>query len=625
MHLTLSRKIIFILLTVSLLLSVAACQKKESYLVRDYLLELSNASGINLSDKLDDCAQSLIAFKVIDEIDLNKANENLTFKVINDSLLKLMQVEDKDYFIKNRLINKNIKENDCIDKEKAYSLIEYAVDKINHPSFENKTNYTFAENVVDIGKAVDDIYYDESKDAYFKLVQDEDEIKSIPAQMDEVFANLDINESYEIDFDEAEIIPYNQEDLTSYKNNNFELLSDKNHAFYKDGFRVSYTILNSGISVHVSKRLKSQTVFADLSIKNVKPTIRFSSEDEGIKNVFFSLSFNSTEQFGTTNGRYKNYHLDFKDSDPTSLKNYLQSIIKQNKEDVEATFKICTIKTKIPNVPTAYLNLDLLLNLYTNGEVELLLTNYHQLGFEIKDGNLRIINDYKHNVDGIIGANAKASVGINMNLEAIKTKLCDIELDTGTKASIKTTLHLYDDELKSSTLQSDIAYSVCNDITSNSNNIRVCGDVSLSWLLDLKLNTANTKLYDYGFNRVFHLMDDDNQIFHNLHHIEDGMFVKKCTRESKRYKKDTFDVTSNKISLSTYAEVITVNKTKQFNILTIPQGYTKDDIEVVSNNIDVAIVKDDTIIALKPGNTQILVKTKDSKYIAYINVLVSTG
>lgn len=189
---------------------------------------------------------------------------------------------------------------------------------------------------------------------------------------------------------------------------------------------------------------------------------------------------------------------------------------------------------------------------------------------------------------------------------------------------------MYDNSGNLSSINSDYEYSILDELSTNNPNIKVCADVSLYWMFDVIINTSKSLLYKHGITKTLNILDDDNQVFNNMHHIEDGQFVDHCTRKSKLVLNtntsniDTLNQ-SNKIILSSYAEVIVVGNSKKIDIINIPSGYSKQDIKYTSFDPEIATVSNGSIYANKYGTTKILVSTNDDKYSAYINVLVSTG
>ena len=129
------------------------------------------------------------------------------------------------------------------------------------------------------------------------------------------FPKLKISDSYEIDFNESEIIPLQEEINSSYVNNKFNLLASKNHVFNADGFRISYSINSSGLDIHVSKQMDKATVYADASINSIKPTFKWTYDEGDLKNCYFNVKMNTTTSLGVTKGKYGKYYTKFKDLD----------------------------------------------------------------------------------------------------------------------------------------------------------------------------------------------------------------------------------------------------------------------------------------------------------------------
>ena len=109
-------------------------------------------------------------------------------------------------------------------------------------------------------------------------------------------------------------------------------------------------------------------------------------------------------------------------------------------------------------------------------------------------------------------------------------------------------------------------------------------------------------------------------------HIENGHFVKKCTRKGnvfKETKKETLDV--NKILLEKYSVAINQGQSYEIPIKGLPNGYSQSDLLITSGDSSIASISGLSIIANKVGSTKITIETSDHKYQAAINVLVSTG
>lgn len=633
MRQTLSKRISICLVSILIIVTCTSCRADTSYHVSEYLNYLAIKSGIGSSQILEDNFNDLCKWGVVEKEDADLLAEALDYRYLSKTINNLIEAEDNtlDSLKKIKLIDAKVKASERVNKETAQDIVNNAVNIINNRSFNNVYEYEYANKLKEVGdeNCEGDLIFDEDEQKYKIAYRDEENLKYRDAEFEEVFSYLHISDSYEIDFDNCEIIPYQDEYTdTSYVNNKYNLLSSNNHVFNKEGFRVSYTLNGAGIDVHVSSDVKHMNVYGDLSIKKVQPTFKWTYDKGDIGNCYFSITMNTTEKLGLSTGKYNNYYLKLKDLDGATWNDRVKSMFKKGDDYVDALIPICQIKTPIPNIPGAHINLSLILKLYASGKVELVLYNQNQMGLELKNGQPRFFFDHTDNLDAIARASAKAMMGINVGIDAANFRLCDIELDGGLKAELKSTLHLYDSEGNISSNSSDLEYSVLDELSRGNNDVRVCGDVSFCWVFDVIINTSKSLLYKWGFTKTFHVLDDDNQVFGNMHHLENGQFVKKCTRNSRTKANDTsLSVNAaDKITLNSYAEVLLANEKYNVEIKTIPSGYKKSDIVYTSEDNAIASVSSTGIItAHRPGSVKIEVHTLDNEHRSYINILVSTG
>ena len=589
----------------------------------DYLSDVAVLAGIN---ETENDYEELNKWLNLEEDDYKNLDSSLTYGYLDKSLSNFID-EDADLY-ELGIVEEKYDDNEIIDKKEAKGILSRAINYQNNKEYNPHYDVTYQDNVIDdlTNSKVGDIIFDENDNKFYKIVEiNNDHNIYEEAQFEEVYKQMDIEDSFDIDFSQAEIIPNGEEVQSNYVNNSYELLASKTHSFNSDGFRVSYTLNSSNISIHISKNENGLNYYGDVSLSNVKPTFKWVYDEENVKHAYFRVNFNSTEKLGVSTGKYNNYYLDFKDLDSKSFIKKLSNTVKAKEDELEASIPICTIKTSIPELPSVTLNLEVLVKIYASGKIELQLYNKHSLGFETKDGSFRIINDNERDFDVIASGSGKSVLGVNFSINGVGKRLADIEFDGGLRGELKATVHLYDEEGNMTSQNSDIAYSAISEIAKENNNVKVCGDVSFHWLLDIKLNTSKTLLYKYGLTKTISLLDEDNQVFGNLHHIEDGHFVLSCTRKNRNVTNNTsLSVSSNRISLDSYAEVISLNDNYEINIKSLPNGYSLSDLRYMSENSDVASVTNGSIIGNNLGSTKIKVYTSDNKYSAYINILVSS-
>ncbi|MCR4854857.1 MAG: Ig-like domain-containing protein [Erysipelotrichaceae bacterium] len=613
-----------------ILFACCACHTDASYFIGDYLNDLALKSGIGSSDDLDDNFERLYKWGVVERSEASLFDRQLDYDYLSLTICRLIELEgDPLESLENcAFISSDVRGKDRVNEETADKVIAKAVRYLNHQEISRIHDYEFCEEPLSDEEALeegsllykDDTYYLVEKDSEEGMVRRE-------AAFDEVFESLDLEESGYIDFEKAIIIPYGEEyEDTSYINEYYTLLSSNgSHVFHNEGFRISYSLNASGIDLHLSRDENGLNVYLDVSIRNVKPVIRWHSRKNDLKNCFFTLSFNTCEKLGISTGKYRNYHLKFKDLDPSSFMSLLHSLIEPQSEAQEASIPICRIKVPIPEIPTACIDLDVLVKFYASGKTEFVLNSSNQIGFETKNGQIRYINEEEHDLNSILQASAKATLGLNCGLEIAKTKLTDLQLDTGIKGLVRSTLHLYDEEGDLKSVASVVPYSGLNELSDGNPDVLVCGDVSLHWLMDLIVNTPSSKMYSLGFTRSFSIMDEEDQVFNNLHHIENGHFVEKCTRKKRETVPQMQEVKIDRIVLDSYAEVLKKGETHQITIRSLPETYQSSDIIYESSDASIASVCEGLVKGIREGSARIEVRTKDGKYKSYVNILVSTG
>ena len=613
-----------------LLLTCSACKTGTSYYVEDYLNDLAVKTGIGDSYEIADNFEKLYRWGVVDRVDSGKLESKLDYDYLAKTICALIDMQgDSLQILKSHgYISNSVKGRDSVDRESANKVIDKAVHYINAPVYEKQAEYEYVKAPLDekeVSGSGELVYRDDAY--YISEINDEGEIDFRKAQYEEVFDSLDLQLEEYLDFTQAIVIPYGEEyDDTSYINENYELLaSNGSHVFHTDGFRVSYSLNTSGIDIHVSRNENGLNVYLDASIHNVKPTIIWHEKKNDLKNCLFTLNFNTTEKLGVSTGKYRNYHLDFKDLDPSSFMSLLHSIIEPQSEAQEATIRICEVKVPLSEIPTAYLDLDILLKLYASGKCEFVLNTANKFGFETRNGQIRYINDASHDINTILQASSKAAIGLNAGLEVALTKLSDIQLDAGVKGLVRSTLHLYDEDGSQRAVSSAVPYSGLCELSDGNSDVLVCGDLSLYWLMDLIINTPASRMNRLGFSRTYSIMDEEDQIFNNLHHIENGHFVEHCTRDDRVVLQEMSTVKANRIVLDSYAEVLLKNETYQIIVKALPEGYEASELLYESSDASIASVEDGLVKALKEGSARIQVTSSDGKYSSYVTILVSTG
>lgn len=615
-----------------LLLGLTSCKTFTPFKTDDYLILLASSIGLSQSDDLLEAKEALDKWGVINKEET--VEEILYYDYLKETIENL--IAGKADFIK-----KTGKE--PVERKDAVKAIEKAKEIINNQTFKTKYEVKEKEGVIELKNylfdgiklvtdqklEIGDYVFLRRDDVYKKVTS----ISSNSYLLDdvtaeEVFSDIEIEDSYFVNFETAEIITEGEEKELYVNLDRSLLASEEKKTFFKDGFKVSYNFKASGIDIRVSKNVDYKNMFFDISINSIKPSFKWDYKEGKLNEAYFKVDYNTNEELGVSTGKYNNYYLDLKDKNSSDFLSYIKKNLKKNDDEIETTLKICEIKTPVPNMPTIFFNIDVLAKIYSSGKAEIVLANKHAKGMEIKNGVLRVISETDRDIDFKIGGSSRAVLGLNFNLEATKTRLMDVEIDAGIRAALSTTLHLYDKDGQMNSVESDLSYSTVDELAKENNDVRVCGDISLNWVLDLNFNTSKTLLSKMGFSKSKSVLDGDNQVFGNKTHIENMQLVKSCTRKNrfKNSDKNSIAIKSDKIILDKYSKVIKLNETYLIPIKSLPEGVKKEDLIFTSQNEQVAKVDQSGLISgLKTGSCVVSVASKDGRYSANIDVLVSGG
>lgn len=620
----LNKKILFVLTLLLIIVTCTGCKTLEKYLISDYLSDLAYSSGISDQKDFDLIFADLYQWKIVDKLDIENKDNYLQYAFLEKTIGRLIQ-EDSLASLNDSNISNNHSSEDLVDKKFAKNIITLACEKINNYTFDS--NYLIVENenvTKDTNNLKDgDIFYDAAEEKYKKIVGS----NTADPSFEEVIDELIIEDSFDIDFENVDLITYGLENNDSnYINTRFNLLSTPNkETIVYNGFTIYYNVSKAGVTINVSKKNDNGSkYYADININKIQPVVKWHYKEGDVKNAYFKLNFNTTEKIGFNNSKYSNYYLKFKDLDSSSFLSLLKSSISKKDNAIDTKIPLFKIKIPIEAIPTASLFLDVGISINAEGKIELNLFNTHNIGFEIKDGKARFISDHDRDYDFIAQASAKTGLDVTLSLDVINNSLMDIGVNGGINASANTIVHLYDEEGNKNQENINLSYDVVNEVAKENKDVKVCSDLSLNWYADLLFNSSKTYLFKHGLTKKLGLLDEDNQLFGNLHHIENGHFVKQCTRESRTRRGEVpEEINSDKLLLNKTAIILKENETYKFQFSYIPKNYKASDLLYEIEDANIVSIKNDTIYPLNKGNTRILIKSKDGKYQTYLKVLVS--
>lgn len=579
--------------------------------------------------------------------------ESLNIKDISDSVFKnqiqaavssgLMDVDDRNLFHPDEIM----------EKEEALELLSKAVSFINHREItETKTDITWKEDtevqeviplqfdqdamavelqdasMIQQGNIIH--WSDQTGEHYYKVSSKQEDTVFLE-EMDalEQSESIDMSGSEELDFSNAEIIDGDGNVIQETScTNRLEFMSTKalQKSFTVSDFKVSITTSSSGVKAEVSKELKyGSKVYAAVKVNGVHCDYDWNSEGVSIQDAYFKVKFHSEQDLGLKNSSYKNLYGDFSKFDANSFLSSLTSMYQAKKDVVEQTLTLCEITVPIPNAPLVNVTLALEMHIYASGRIEVVFSQDNEFGCEIRNGQTRFIHETTHENSNLFKASAGLSAGATFGLNLAKMRLADISVNAGCEASMKTTLHLYQDD-SHQIVESDVPADIADELSDGNPDVLVCSDLNAYLVLYVKLNSSKSTLGKLGISKRIDLLSSENaSLFPDgKKHLENFQFVSKCTRKDreKSVAMDSLKVTK-KITLQNYSMIVHIGKNQQINITGLPEGYSKSNLVYTSNAGEVASVNANGIItANKSGSAVITISTSDGNHSIQCNVLV---
>ncbi len=599
--------------------------------------------------------RELVAYTLIHLSNVELVKENGKFRDIQKTQypkevstainLGLMKLDKNNRFIPNEVM----------DKDEASELLNVVLDYINGIEYENKLpEVTYKSDIEIINEKP--ISYDLNKsEALFKrdsnikenmyfyidsnlyqiesLQENEDILQATIREADpvKIIDSLSVEGSEELDFSQAEIIEdyqsgFNEE--TSYvEPTNIKLMSIQKiqKTFDYQDFKVKWRLTSSGIYSEIYKEnVYGGKAYANFTLSKVKPTFKCEMKDSKVDYAYFRIDSTTSEKIGfikeeseTLYGNFKNLS---KDNFIASCKNFFEE--KRSVTDIE--IPIAKLKIPLASNPTVKVTIELRLHLYASGKAEISFAQDNVMGIEIKDGHMRSICSSTPTSEALIKASIGSSAKVLFGFNVMNLQMANTSVEAGVEASVKSTVHMVEEtgNLNSSSL--DIPLDLLEDAASTNKDILVCGDLKNEWILNATFNSSSSLLGKLGFYKKIKILSGPFLSFPETH-IENGHFVKKCTRTSRSYStsSNSDPIESSQIRIQTYAISLKEGASKTITIKALPKGYELNDINFTSSNESVARV-DETgkVVAIKEGSARISLETSDGKYSVYCSVLV---
>lgn len=392
-------------------------------------------------------------------------------------------------------------------------------------------------------------------------------------------------------------------------------------------YTVKINVNGSSLSARISREMPYGTeVSAGVLLNKVHVNYAWNSKKYDLKNAYFKMDFHSQEDLAVKNEHTKTLYGDLAKIDASSFLAKLKDLYQQKNDAAEKIITLCRITVPIPSAPVLNLDLSLQLHFSITGKAQLILMQDNGIGFETREGKIRIIKDSQAEAEAQLKASAKVLAGIKFGLNLMNCSVMDAGVNAGSEAVVKTTVHTYDIEGNMLDQITDVPGDVSEEMADGNPNVLVCTDVNAHWVANAIMNSDKTIAGKFGLSKQFDILDEDNApLIPGLnHHFENGHAVDQCTRKSRKYLPSAEGITTSKrIRLKEYSFAVRKTDHHMIEIDSLPDGYTKNDLEYSSSDTDVITVDDlGCIFGKNAGSAVITIQTKDKKHVIHCNVIV---
>ncbi|MFI3283954.1 MAG: hypothetical protein R3Y57_02610 [Erysipelotrichaceae bacterium] len=475
---------------------------------------------------------------------------------------------------------------------------------------------------VDLSMCSDDFFYlGNNQSVIYRVVQSNETEKGYKVSYeevtyDEVIDSMKLSGSMNVNIDQSYLTI---NDSLIQTPSLYQGIVDLSYQFKYEGYSISLSTTSTSISAYISKNVDGINYYTDIDLSNISLDYSWDYQDNHLTEAFFKLAYESNLRLGLSKTNYIDKYTTLNvlstELDDTLIKQF------QKINFLDHIIPLAKLSIPIPQTPTLTLDVYLNLHIYANGSIELRIENQNEMGFEIKDGQIRMIHEQDHDLDFSIKANGNTTLGLEAALSLFNYKLMNIETDLGVAAVISPIIHLYDDKDE---------YQIIDDLDAESISmledprIAVCADLSLNWIGRLTVNTSSSVAGKLGLDYQVNFLDENNQILNNEStHMENWQFVDYCTKTREYFT--SLDSTQSQIGLSleTYQITLSQDETQKIEVLVFPSNLDQDDFTMKCKNSTICEVNDWIITAKQVGTTIVLIESEDERYYAQIHLIVS--
>lgn len=549
---------------------------------------------------------------------------------------------------------------DIVSRKDAEKLLEKTLEKINSRTFENKEpnikwkenrkftdvqpisfdeaamEGTFSDSYIQPGDVLH--WKQNENEKWYTAIDAKEENGCVTVQCEKFnplddMEELELSGNDEIDFSKSSLETEEglnlqntvKEDASRYLTTMSVLPLTKEFSF--QGYKISLSVNGSSVIARAARTMPYGTeISAGVMMNHVHVNYAWNSKEHDLKNAYFKLDFDSDEDTTVENEKVKKLYSDFSKTASNDFLDTFKHIFLQNNDAEDAVLTLCRITVPLPNAPVLSLHLSLELHLSACGKAQLLLKQENGVGFETRNGMIRMIKENKGDAQASIKGSTKILASIRFGLQLLHGTLMDAGVNAGAEGIVKTTVHAFDEAGNMKDTVTSYPDDLLESAAEKNPDILVCTDINAHWLLNVLLNSDESLAGRFGLSKEIDICNGDNApLIPGLnHHFENGQAVEKCTRNARKFLPSAEGISvARHICLKEYSFSVKANMIHQIEIESLPDGYTEDDLLYQSSNDETATVDSGGCVhGVSAGSAVITIRTKDDKHMIRTHVIV---
>lgn len=444
-----------------------------------------------------------------------------------------------------------------------------------------------------------------------------------------------ISSSEAVDFTRIEIYDGNgsliydgTQETGNAVSDHLSLMADKPYTrkFEIDGNEVEVRISSGSLICSIRRQLgDAAEINGQVSLTGMNVDYDAEGALSILKNSYFKLTYDTEEYLSVSSDYDRTFSKQFEHVRKDGFVAALNNACSRYADKIDTVISLLKLKIPVGDGFTTTLQADVNLNLKASGKAELTLSQHHELGFDIRNGERRRINETKKKNSASIKAAASLTADLTAALKFLLSPVCDLTITAGASADMDTLIHIYDDDGKLNTVSDDVPPDLADAAAQAVKDVLICTDASGFYILKFKANSSSTAAGKLGFGFEADIFNEGNsQLFKKgVQHFENWQAVDHCTRKDRDKSEEREEMdTKEKIVLDSYSITVGPGESRTVEIAGIPSGYSMNDLSVTSSDPDVVLVQGLTLYGNSSGSAVITIQTKDGAYSVQCSVLV---